>query len=74
MVEATQNDRQIGSFPQIGVKHKDVWNHHPGSDCSLLGFRHPYFLACQGTIMFFFVDLIPVGHEGFLKQLLPTQG
>ena len=21
--------RQIGSFPQVGVKIKDIWNHHP---------------------------------------------
>ena len=22
-------DRQIGSFPQVGVKTKNIWNHHP---------------------------------------------
>ncbi len=22
--------RQIGSFPQVGVNIKNIWNHHPG--------------------------------------------
>ena len=27
--------RQIGSFPQIGMKIKNVWNHHPVLICTL---------------------------------------
>ena len=24
---------KIGSFPQVGVKIKNIWNHHPETDC-----------------------------------------
>ena len=31
MVEPThlKNLSQIGSFPQVGMKTKNIWNHHP---------------------------------------------
>ena len=34
-----KNISQIGSFPQVGVKIKDIWNHHLGDFCDPLHWR-----------------------------------
>ena len=32
-----KNISQIGSFPQVGVKIKNIWNHHLDNICKDLG-------------------------------------
>ena len=45
-----KNISQIGSFPQVGVKIKNIWNHH----LDVVGIHNQQF---QGTIIFMVFDL-----------------
>ena len=35
-----KNISQIGSFPQVGMKIKNIWNHHPENMCHLQKYHH----------------------------------